>query len=150
MRRGCQILTALVMLSALCQACSLASGYFHQVTEIRGRVVGSSWVPFRWLRRSLSVSEATLTLYEFRSPAKIGDLKIVAVTKPDSHGNFDFGSIPKGHYHLVIEVKDSDRMGGFFDVEVTDAVKSTRTITVDVSPIHPDCTGGNEFIETKS
>jgi hypothetical protein len=32
---------------------------------------------------------------------------------------------------------------------VTDAVKATKNITIDVSPIHPDCTGGHEFVETK-
>jgi len=40
-------------------------------------------------------------------------------------------------------------MGGLFDVEVTDAVKETRNITLDVSPIRPDCTGGHDFIESK-
>ena len=137
------------MMSALCQACSLVAGHFHQVTVIRGRVVGS-WLPFRWLRQSFGVSDGTLTLYEYHAPAKVAERKAVAVVKTDAHGNFDFGSIPKGHYSLVVEVKDSDRMGGFFDVEVTDAVRSTKSIIVDVSPIHPDCTGGNEFIETKS
>jgi len=92
----------------------------------------------------------TLTLYEYRYPAKVDDLKVVAVVKTDSHGNFDFGLIPKGHYRLDIDTNTSDRMGGWFDVEVTDAVRATKNITIDVSPIHPDCTGGNEFIETKS
>jgi hypothetical protein len=41
-------------------------------------------------------------------------------------------------------------MGGWFDVEVTDSVKATKSITIDVSPVHPDCTGGHEFIVTKS
>ncbi len=71
------------------------------------------------------------------------------MSKTDSHGAFDFGAIPNGHYSLAIEVKNSDRMGAWFDVEVTDVVKPTREIVVDVSPIHPDCTGGHEFIENK-
>jgi hypothetical protein len=139
------------MLSGLSQACSLAPGYFHQVTLIRGRIVGKSLGPFgfRWLRQAFSVSDATLTLYEYRS-ARIEELRTVASVKTDGHGNFDFGLIPKGHYFLNIIVKDSDRLGGLFDVEVTDAVKATKSITIDVSPIHPDCTGGREFIETKS
>ena len=112
-------------------------------------MVGSSWLPF-WLRQSFSVGDVKLTLYEYRSPPKVDDRKTVGAVKTDVHGNFDFGSIPKGHYSLLVEVKDSDRMGGFFDIEVTDAVKSTNAITIDVSPIYPDCTGGNEFIETKS
>ena len=138
------------MLSGLCQACSLAPGYFHQVTDIRGRVVGKSLgqLGFRWLRQSFSVGNATLTLYEYRSAGFDGTKKVAAVTT-DRHGDFDFGSIPTGHYFLNIVVKDSDRLGGLFEVEVTDAVRATKNITIDVSPIHPDCKGGHEFIETK-
>ncbi len=140
------------MLSGPAQACSWAVGYFHQVTALRGRVVGKDLGPFgfRWLRQSFSARGVTLTLYGYRYPAKIEDLKVIAVIKADSRGTFDFGSIPKGHYVLDIDTNTSDRMGGSFDVEVTDAVRSTKDITIDVSPIHPDCTGGHEFIETKS
>jgi hypothetical protein len=95
------------------------------------------------------VSSATLTLYEYGALVKVEDRKKVAMINTDSHGNFDFGAIPSGHYSLAIDVKDSDRMGGWFDVEVTDKVKPTKEILVDVSPIHPDCTGGHEFIENK-
>ena len=105
---------------------------------------------FRWLRQLFSVDDATLTLYEYRSPAKIEDLKKIAVIKTDSRGNFDFGSTPNGHYSLEINVKNFDRMGGWFDVEVIQAVKATRAIIIDASPIEPDCTGGHEFIEEKS
>jgi len=90
-----------------------------------------------------------LTLYEYRT-ARLEELRKVASVTTDGRGNFDFGSVPKGHYFLDIAVKDSDRLGGLFDVEVTDAVRTTKTITIDVSPIHPDCRGGHEFIETKS
>jgi hypothetical protein len=139
------------MLSGLCQACSLAPGYFHQVTAIRGRIVGKSLGPlgFRWLRQSFRVRDATLTLYEYRT-ARFEELRKVASVTTNEDGDFDFGSIPKGHYFLNIIVKDSDRLGGLFDVEVTDVVKATKNITIDVSPILPDCTGGHEFIETKS
>jgi hypothetical protein len=139
------------LISSIGGACSLVVGYFHQVTAIRGRVVGRNLGPlqFRWLRQSFCVSDATLTLYEYGSLARVEDWRKVSVIKADSHGNFDFGAIPKGHYSLAIDVKDSDRMGGWFDVEVTDAVKPTKDIVVDVSPIAPDCTGGHEFIENK-
>ncbi len=138
-------------LGALCQACSFAPGYFHQLTAIRGRVVGKDlgWVGFRWLRQTYGVDDATLTLYEYRSPAKVEDLKKVAVIKTDSRGDFDFGETPKGHYYLEIKVRGSDRMGGWFDVEITDSVRTTKNVMIDVSPIAPDCTGGHEFIETK-
>ena len=137
------------MLSSFCQACT-NPGYFHQVTAIRGRVVGKSLGPlgFRWLRQPFSVGEATLTLYEYRS-ARFDELKGVASVTADRHGDFDFGSIAKGHYFLNIVVKDSGRLGGLFEVEVTDAAKATKRVTIDVSPIHPDCKAGHEFIETK-
>jgi hypothetical protein len=79
----------------------------------------------------------------------MGRLRKVAVTRTDSHGDFDFGPVLTGHYLLSIEVKDSDRMGDLFDVEVTDSVKGTKSITIDVSPVTPDCRGGHEFLETK-
>ena len=138
------------MLGALCHACSLAVGFFHQVTLIRGRVVGSNWMPFRGARQSVSVIDATLTLYEYRSLAGLEELKKIAVVRTDGKGSFDFGPVPKGHYSLAIQVNGSDRMGGWFDVEVTDSVRATKSLTIDVSPIHPDYTGGHEFIETKS
>ena len=151
MRQARQIVVALVILCGLCQACSLAPGYFHQVAVVRGRVVGRDLGPlaFRWVRQSFSVSTATLALYEYRS-AGFDELKKIASVRTDGHGYFDFGSIPKGHYFLNIAVDGSDRMGGLFDVEVTDAIRPTKNVTIDVSPIHPDCTGGHEFIETKS
>jgi len=104
---------------------------------------------FGWLRHSFEVSNANLDLYEYRS-APLDQLKKVASLRTDVHGSFDFGAIPKGHYYLKITVEGSDRLGGLFDVEVTDSVKPTRTITIDVSPIHPDCKGGHEFIEKKA
>jgi hypothetical protein len=115
-------------------------------------VVGKSLGPFqyRWLRQSFGVAQARLTLYEYRWPAQIGDLNQIATQTADSHGDFDFGQIPKGHYVLTVKVANPDLMGGFFEIEITDTVKATKNIAIDVSPIHPDCTGGHEFIETKS
>ncbi len=129
--------------------CTLAPGYFHQVTALHGRVVGKNLGPFdfRWLRQSFSVSDATLNLYEYRWPAKVQDLKQVATVKTNSSGDFDFGKLPHGHYSLTISVPNSDMLGGWFDVEVTDKLTATDSVVLDVSPIHPDCTGGNEFIE---
>jgi hypothetical protein len=141
---------AVVLRTALCQASSLVTGHFHPVTVIRGRVVGSGWTPFRWLRQSICLGDAKLTWHEYRWSRKIEDLKPVAALQAAAHRNFDFGSVPNRHYSLSIEVKDSARMGGFFDVEVTDAAKNTKHVRIDVSPIQPDCTSGHEFIETKS
>jgi len=137
------------MLGGFCHACSLAIGHFHQVTSIKGKVVGSSWIPVRWIRQSISVKDARLMLYEYRASARLEERKKIAEITSGNDGSFDFGSIPPGHYSLVVEMKNSDRMGGWFDVEITESVRATKSVTLDVSPIHPDCSGGNEFIETK-
>jgi len=133
-------------------ACNLVDGYFHQVTAIKGRIVGKDLrlFSFRWLRQSFSVAGATLTLYEYRSPANTQELKRIAVAQTDSDGKFDLGTTPNGHYILYITVKDSDEMGARFDVEVTDTVRPTEGLLIDVSPIRPDCSGGSEFIERKA
>ena len=147
---------AIVVLARLVTACTLAPrpGYFHQVTCIRGRVVGRSLGPlqFGWLRRSFSVSNATLTLYEYPWSATIGDSKLKPITnvKTNSKGAFDFGAVPEGHYQLGVSVEGSDSLGGWFPVEVTNKVGRTKEIILDVSPIHPDCKGGEEFIEIKA
>ena len=139
--------------STLAGACSLAPihGDFHQVTAVRGRVVGKSLGPFqfRWLRQTFAVEYARLALYEYRWPARIEDLKLIATVTADAHGNFDFGQIPNGHYVLTVKAENPSLMGGFFEIEITDKVQTTRSITIDMSPIHPDCTGGHEFLETK-
>jgi hypothetical protein len=125
---------------------------FHQVTALRGRVVGKSLrlFDFRWLRQAFSVSDATLTLYEYRSPAKISELKKIAAVQTDSHGEFDFGKVPVGHYYLNIDSKGSDILKDWFEVEITENVKPTDSILIDISPIRPDCSGGHEFIERKT
>jgi hypothetical protein len=151
--RGLAIFVFAAVIPNLIGACELVivPGYFHQVTAIRGKVVGRSLGPlqFRWLRQSFRVVGANLALYEYRWPAKHTDLKLVASVKTDPHGSFDFGPIAEGHYILEIRVNDLELMSGEFDVEVTDAVKATNSITIDVSPLHPDCSGGLEFIENK-
>jgi hypothetical protein len=142
------------VLAQLANACTMAPqpGYFHQVTSIRGRVVGRSLGPlqFGWLRRSFSVSGATLTLYEYPWSATIHDLKRIAEVKTNSKGAFDFGAVLDGHYSLGVSVQGSDSLGGWFPVEVTNKVGRTEEILLDISPIHPDCKGGQEFIERKA
>jgi hypothetical protein len=69
--------------------------------------------------------------------------KIVRQVSTDSKGRFDFGELPTGHYTLVIEApQNQDR----FDVEIVPLSKQTKSISIDVSPNYPDCTGGHEFI----
>jgi hypothetical protein len=76
-------LLAFVTLSTICVACSLVEGHFHQVTAIHGRIVGKDLglLRFRWLRQSFRVNDATLTLYEYRSSAKLEDLRRLPSSK---------------------------------------------------------------------
>ena len=151
--RNLAIFLFAVFVTNIARACSLAvvHGYFHQVTAIRGRVVGKSLGPFQfeWVRQSFAVGDANLALYEYRWPAKIAELNPILSVTTDTRGEFDFGPIAKGHYYLVIGVKNPDLMGAVLEVEVTDEVKPTDSILIDVSPIKPDCSGGHEFIEHK-
>ena len=64
---------------------------------------------------------------------------IVKTLETDGKGVFDFGPLPTGHYTLVIDGEDS------FDVEIKELPQVTESVTIDVSPVYPDCTGGHEF-----
>jgi hypothetical protein len=72
-------------------------------------------------------------------------MPLVKAVKTDDNGEFDFGPLQPGHYTLVVDEKkwgSSD----WYDVEVKDLPRSTQSVTIDVSPVSPDCTGGHEFI----
>jgi hypothetical protein len=56
------------------EPCSWATGYFYQVTELRGNVVGARLGPLQyagWFRRSFVRKHAELTLYSYRAPIKV-------------------------------------------------------------------------------
>jgi hypothetical protein len=130
------------------QPCSWAVGYFHQITVLKGQVVGSNialFQPVRWLRQSFVRKRAKLTLYQYCWPCALNEMVPVKTVETDNDGKFDFGVLGPGHYTLVVDEKTwgrSDR----FDVEVKDLPRSTESVTIDVSPNFPDCTGGHEFI----
>lgn len=145
MRRVGLLIVCLLAIRVEGHSCSWVVGYFHQVTAIRGQIVSYTW-RIKWLWGSVGVSDAKLTLYEYRYPAKIEDLKKISAITADSDGKFDFGPIPKGHYSLKI---DSDQNNDWFDVEVIDTARKTDHVTIDISPVSPDCTGGHKFIEKK-
>jgi hypothetical protein len=133
-------------------ACSFATGYFHQVTRLRGSVVGTDnyWPALgyhsypRWLRHRVVKGNVSLHLYEYRFPLSIHQGQPVATVSADKEGRFDFGTLPEGHYTLMIgwPVGYSD----LFDVEITSLPVETVSVLIDVSPVNPDCTGGHEFI----
>lgn len=142
--RNKAVITASLLLLAVSQgyACEWATGYFHQVTALKGQVVGTTFhgLP-RWLRQSFARKHAKLALYEYRSPgAAWDDGSLIKTVETDDRGSFDFGPLSIGHYTLRIDGNDS------FDVEVKGLPRVTDSVTIDVSPVHPDCTGGHEFI----
>jgi hypothetical protein len=123
-------------------ACSFAIGYFYQVTALKGRVVGTTFhgLP-RWLRQSFAKKHAKLALYEYRWPrASWDDASLIKRVETDNHGNFDLGLVRTGHYTLRIDDND------LFDVELKDLPLVTKSVTIDVSPVYPDCTGGHGFV----
>jgi len=134
-------IASLVLLSvSQTSACTLAIGYFYQVTALKGRVVGTHNLTYapRWFRQSFVRKHAKLSLYEYGQGAN--ETSIVNAVETDGHGNFDFGPLKIGHYALRIDDNYE------FDVEVKELPRITASVTIDVSPIHPDCKGGHEFI----
>ena len=140
---------ALIVFSQSAFACKWAAGYFYQLTDLRGRIVGVNngdlRHPVRWLRQRVAQGNVRLTLYDYRWPVKdLGELQKVKAVVSDQDGNFAFGKMPGGHYVLVIEAP----WGGqdWYDVEFARSAKETVSITIDISPNYPDCTGGHELI----
>jgi hypothetical protein len=148
------LVLAATILSIVTQAnpCTWAKGYFHQVTRLRGRVVGAKLGPLQyvgWLRQSFVRKHVRLTLYSYRWPIKArGDMPLVKAVAADGHGNFDFGALNEGHYTLIVD--DAGwHSSDWFDVEIKNLPQQTDSVTIDVSPDFPDCTGGHEFIANK-
>ncbi len=136
------VLASLLLLAVLqAHACTWAVGFFYQVMALKGQVVGTTYhgLP-RWLRQSFAKKHAKLVLYEYRWPRARNDMPpIVKTLETDGKGVFDFGPLPTGHYTLVIDGEDS------FDVEIKELQQVRESVTIDVSPVYPDCTGGHEF-----
>jgi hypothetical protein len=138
------IVLASVLLFAVLQAraCTWAVGYFHQVTALKGQVVGTTYhgLP-RWLRQSFAKKHAKLELYEYRWPISRNNMPpVIKTVEADGEGMFDFGPLRTGHY--ILNIVDED----WFDVEIKEQPQVTESVTIDVSPTYPDCTGGHEFI----
>lgn len=141
-------IVALLLLALFAYPCEWAVGYFNQVTSLRGTVVGVDKGDLRhmsrWLRQRIVRGNANLTLYEYRWPAKLSDMRVVKRVETDKHGYFDFGPVLDGHYKLAIDAA----WGGteLFDVQILQLPRRTASVTIDISPVYPDCKGGHEFI----
>jgi hypothetical protein len=141
------ILVALVFQVQLSYPCSWAIGYFHQVTCLRGTVVGMSRGWPRWLRQRVARDNVNLRLYEYRWPLHDrSKMPLIKSVKTDGSGRFDFGDLQEGHYTLVINWPSE--YAGSFDVEIKKLLRATTPVKIDVSPVYPDCTGGHEFISS--
>jgi hypothetical protein len=128
-------------------ACSWAIGYFHQVTSLRGAVVGSKFPvlhSFRWFRQSVERPQAKLILYDYCWPCDVWSLAPVRTVLTDNHGKFDFGILKPSHYYLRIDDEKSS-LSDWFEVEVKGPPNPKESETIDISPVSPDCTGGHEF-----
>ena len=147
--RALAITAAILSIVAEADPCTWARGHFHQVTRLRGRVVGAKLgllQNVRWFRQSFVRKQAKLRLYSYRQPITIvSDMPLVKATETDADGNFDFGSLNEGHYTLIV---DDEAWGSseWFDVEIKNLPQRTASVSIDISPVTPDCKGGHEFI----
>ena len=133
-------------------SCSLlASGYFYQVTHLRGKVVGfgSYWPGLghhsypRWVRHSFTKAGVTLRLFQYAESRRDWN-DPVATVRTDKRGRFDFGQIPRGHHTLAVDWPSD--LATTFDVEITYLSTETPSVLIDASGVDPDCSGGQEFI----
>jgi hypothetical protein len=138
----------LLLLVIPASPCKLAPGYFHQLSVLRGTVVGvprsDPRYPFAFLRHHTSVDTAQLTLYQYPAfmPGHARGRKVGEVLT-DSGGHFDFGPLPEGHYTLVI---DGTWSADDFDIQILHQSTLASSEKIDVSPPQPNCTGGHEFL----
>jgi hypothetical protein len=141
------IAVALLLQVQLSYPCSWAVGYFHQVTNLRGTVVGMNRGWPRWLRRHVKRENVKLRLYEYRWPLhNRSEMPVVKAETTDGDGRFDFGEVKEGHYTLIVDWPSED--ANWFDVEIKKLSKVTSSVKIDASPVYPDCSGGHEFIVT--
>ncbi len=129
-------------------ACEWAIGYFYQVSNLKGTVVGTNLSllhSVRWWRQSFVRQYVKLTLYDYRWPRKASDMVPLRSVVTDTDGKFDFGALSAGHYTLIVE-EEKWPHSDWFDVEVKGPPNPKESVTIDISPVTPDCKGGHEFI----
>lgn len=153
MKRPTAIATAaMILMLAVADSkilgCEWDSGYFYQVTNLKGKVVGSNFPVlhlFSWYRQYVVRAKAKLTLYEYCWPCDAFRRAPVKTVVTDSGGKFDFGLLKPGHYFLKID-DETGPLSGLFQIEVKHVGNQKEFEIVDISPVHPDCSGGHEFI----
>jgi len=138
-------LMAFCLKASQAYSCSWAVGYFYQVTQLRGTVVGMDYRGWpRWWRLRTTREGVRLSLYEYRWPIRDrNDLRLVQSRLSDKNGHFDFGHVSDGHYTLILDWPSGTY---WFNVEERKLPRQTSAVKIDLSPFYPDCTGGHEFI----
>lgn len=63
----------------------------------------------------------------------------------NSNGKFDFGLLKPGHCYLKIHDQKGS-LSAVFQIELKGGQNPKESEIIDISPVHPDCTGGHEFI----
>jgi hypothetical protein len=126
-------------------SCEWAVGYFHQVSSLKGRIVGRerSFFNPQWLRHRTSRPGAALTLYRYEHPWNFQESSVVARATADADGNFGFGALAAGHYTLRVS---SGALQDSFDIEIVNDKRAATSVLIDISPAYPDCTGGHELM----
>jgi hypothetical protein len=96
------------------------------------------------MRQRVARDNVNLRLYAYRWPLhERSEMPLVKSVRTDNSRQFDFGILPEGHYILLIDWPSAD--ANWFDVEIKKLPRGTSSVKIDVSPVHPDCTGGHEF-----
>ncbi|MDR3754764.1 MAG: hypothetical protein P4K93_06070 [Terracidiphilus sp.] len=132
----------------LSYACSFPIGYFYQVSNLRGTIVGVANHDLRHesrlMRQRVTQEGLLVTLREYRWPVEDkGKLRIIARTKTGKNGEFDLSNAPDGHYFLDI---DTLWGGDTYTIQIVHRLQRNQSVLIDVSPVYPDCTGGHEFV----
>lgn len=90
-------------------------------------------------------SQTKLILYDYCWPCDVWSHVPVKVVLTNADGKFDFGVLKPGHYYLRID-DENGSLSDLFLVEVKGQPNPKESQTIDISPVHPDCSGGHEFI----
>jgi hypothetical protein len=149
-RRMAAVLISLlsVFLSPQTTSCTFPEGYFFQVMNLKGQVIGPSrsiWQSIRWWRQTVPLPNVKLILYVYCSPCILSNQTQVKSAVTTADGRFDFGSVKPGHYTLAI-TDDYSQHSDRFDVEIKGLPDPKQFEIINISPATPDCKGGHKFI----
>lgn len=134
------VVAAILCFAVQADACWLVPRVY-QVTRLKGTVVGKplGHFQFRWFQRMFKVPGAELEVYEDSQPTLSYD-KPLARTVANAGAEFEFGALKEGRYALHVS---GGGMDDWFAIEITNKVPVTQHMTIDISPLLSDCSGGH-------